>query len=1090
MSKGRVHATLAELVEADSQWPPPQALEDLMGEREVAKLDEIVAKYCKDPSARGVSGATMMLGSNASSGLFSDGGLARRALHFGVNSFAAKPPTTYLTLWWGAMHDGAIVVLSVMTIITIFVWVFVEKPSCNPNGWMEPIALVFSISAITHTTALIDYQKERMFASLTAQLDASNKKFVVRGGESMELADAEIVVGDIVTFNSHNAASIPADGLLVAGSNVKMDEAALNGEPEPSEKSVEEKPFILSGTTCSSGSGKMLVICASRGVGKHSASGKIKAAVYGASTEDSGSPLFDKLDAMSLKIGKGGMAVALFVFFIMLIKGVLIDGHAATEIIHYMVQAITILAVAVPEGLPLAVTLSLAFSSSKMMQDNNLVKALKACETMGSATTICSDKTGTLTANRMTLRGACIAGELVAVLDPRTAGADALKSVGKRCLEEPRIPRAALDLVGILIAVDTMDESTVSPPLNVGEKAVFKGNPTECALLDFAATLGTDWRTVRETTEGRSEATALIGKPFMFSSARKVMSWAVPLPGGGFRVFCKGAAEIVLARCTSTYSESGPQRLDAGHVQSFYLDGVVKDFAAEAMRTIALAYKDCATGGIAVLMDWEATTDSVKNSDGSDAFVAETDLTLLAVVGIEDPLRDEVPPAIAKCYVAGIDVRMCTGDNLATAVAIAARCGILRDEHYVDGVACGAVEKLKPDRAMTGREFRRRVHAPGADGAQVFNQAAFDGIWPRLRVMARCDPEDKNTLAHGLNKSVLYKDAAACAALLQEGIKIFPDRQVVAMTGDGTNDAPALKRADVGFAMGISGTQIAKDAADIILLDDNFASIVTAAKWGRNVYDSVCKFLQFQLTVNIAAIVTAVVGAFRYQESPIAAVQMLWINLIMDSLASLALATEPPSEELLQRPPVNRSESIVSPQMWWNMIGHATYQISVMMLLFFEAGPIILRCDSNGTPDVGGCGRPHFSKHHTALFNCFVMMTLCNEINCRKLQGEWNVFSGLTKNKYFMAIWVLTFVLQVAGVEFARDLLAVNENGLTPWQWLVCILFGLGEFVVQQAINLLRAAYLRRAPAAVAPRKIVVAAAQHVQPVSTVEPAQ
>lgn len=437
---------------------------------------------------------------------------------------------------------------------------------------------------------------------------------------------------------------------------------------------------------------------------------------------------------------------------------------------------------------------------------------------------------------------------------------------------------------------------------------------------------------------------------------------------------------------------------------------VINPMTEDCLRAICIAYKDL-----------ESNVDL--NSMEEEAIVC--DLTCLGVLGIEDPVRSEVPDAIRQCQAAGITVRMVTGDNLVTARAIASKCGILqpKDDFLT----------------MTGRQFNESVR--GKDGE--VNQDLLDGVWPKLRVLARSKPKDKFTLVKGIIDS-----------------KMSSNREVVAVTGDGTNDAPALKVADVGFAMGIAGTDVAKEAADIILTDDNFTSIVKAVMWGRNVYDSISKFLQFQLTVNIVAVLVAFIGACVLSVSPLRALQMLWVNLVMDTLAALALATEPPTTELLQREPYGRTASLISPLMARNILGQVCYQITVLLCLLFLGdrfpGAFCLGwekemdvCTIENYTEITIDSPP--SQLFTMIFNTFLLMTLFNEVNSRKVHGERNIIKNVSSNPLFIVIWFGTFIVQIAIIHtpWVGEKVFLTSP-LSVYQWMVCIILGLASLLSYQ----------------------------------------
>ncbi|XP_073724821.1 plasma membrane calcium-transporting ATPase 4 [Misgurnus anguillicaudatus] len=999
--------------------------------------------------------------------------IARRKEEFGKNFIPPKKPKTFLQLVWEALQDVTLIILEVAAIISLGLSFYkppdTEREYCGraaggledegeaEAGWIEGAAILLSVVCVVLVTAFNDWSKEKQFRGLQSRIEQEQRFTVVRAGQVVQIPVAEIVVGDIAQVKYGDL--LPADGVLIQGNDLKIDESSLTGESDHVKKTLDKDPMLLSGTHVMEGSGKMLVTA----VGINSQTGIIFTLLGGGGDEDSESkkeekekkkrekeekkkeqerkkkekkekkknkkheeterkkdkdggrvemdPLHSddesedelkknkipkkeksvlqgKLTKLAVQIGKAGLFMSAITVIILIVL-FLVDTFWVQGLpwikdctpiyiqffVKFFIIGVTVLVVAVPEGLPLAVTISLAYSVKKMMKDNNLVRHLDACETMGNATAICSDKTGTLTMNRMKVVQVYIADRHY-----------------KKIPEPDLIPGRVMNLLIKGIGVNCAYTSKIMPPEKDGGLARQVGNKTECALLGFSLDLRKDYQTIRNEYPEEK-----LYKVYTFNSVRKSMSTVLKNSDGSYRMFSKGASEILLKKCCQILSTNGDAKVFKPRDREDVVKNVIEPMASEGLRTICLAYRDFPISDGEP--DWDNETDIL------------TGLTCICVVGIEDPVRPEVPDAIKKCQRAGITVRMVTGDNINTARAIATKCGIL---HPSDDFLC-----------IEGKEFNKRIRNELGE----IEQERIDKIWPKLRVLARSSPADKHTLVKGIIDSTIVEQ-----------------RQVVAVTGDGTNDGPALKKADVGFAMGIAGTDVAKEASDIILTDDNFTSIVKAVMWGRNVYDSISKFLQFQLTVNVVAVIVAFTGACITQDSPLKAVQMLWVNLIMDTFASLALATEPPTEALLLRKPYGRNKPLISRTMMKNILGNAVYQLTIIFTLLF-AGEQIFDVDSGRNTPLHSSP----SEHYTILFNTFVMMQLFNEINARKIHGERNVFEGIFNNLIFCTIVFGTFVIQIIIVQFGGK--PFSCVGLSVDQWLWCVFLGFGCLLWGQLVT-------------------------------------
>jgi Ca2+-transporting ATPase len=925
----------------------------------------------------GVEGFVGKVKSNVSRGIDTDS-ITRRQEVFGVNELAHAEPVTFLEMLLDAFGDRVIQILCVAALISIVFGLALPNPYTGhveaETGWIEGTAIVISILVVTLTGSIQNYNKAKKFEEMEREQSVKLVS-VVRNGTEVTIQSNELVVGDILVLET--GMELVCDGILISGSDLRTNESPITGEPDLIEKRADKDVFLISGTSVEEGTGVVVVAA----VGQNSFQGQMKQALQQESAE---TPLQEHLTELGDNIGKIGLAGAAGLLIALTIKEVILIGTDqkaanASSFLGFVIIAVTLIAVAIPEGLPLAVTISLAFSMRAMMAQNCMVRVLASCETMGAATAVCSDKTGTLTTNEMTTVQALVT-EHEFILEGyglHKRNEAVVTYLRQTLAEKVALKPDVIEKLSFAFAINSTARRQVN---DAGEK-VWVGNKTEAGILGLVERFGKDISALRSSVSLEQV------KQYPFSSAKKRMTTIVK-HDSTFTAYTKGASEIILAACTHYLDCNGTiAELIESKREEF--NAIIVDMASQGNRTIGVAFKNC-------------DLDSLPDEEPDVAYV------FLGVLGIQDPIRQEVPSAVAQCASAHLTVRMVTGDNINTAIAISKKCGLFDPEQHI---------------AMTGPDFREMYRKD--------KQGLID-LLPRLRVLARSSPNDKFVLV----------------GLLQD-----EHGEVVGVTGDGTNDAPALKLADVGFAMN-TGTDIAKGAADMVLIDDNFATVVTAIRWGRAVNDNIKKFLQYQLAINFAGVGLTIIGSLASSNSkePLAAVQLLWLNLIMDTLAALSLATELPEDACLTRLPVYKQAPLITNKMRAFIGIHGVYQLTIVLLVLFLGHEWFETSESSEScKEVGGVEDGAYCQqgrvHSTMLFNIFIWFQIFNVVNGRKIYGEWNCFEGLlSRSRVMLIVFTIIIGLQVFAVEVCGDFL--STTGLDWKRWLICIGFGASELLV------------------------------------------
>lgn len=832
----------------------------------------------------------------------------------GKNVLTPPQRTSLWKLYLDKYRDPIIQILLVAAFVSLIL-AFIEK------NFMETIGIFVAVFLATTVGFYFERDAAKKFNLLTALSEEQPVK-VRRNGKVMEIPRHDVVVGDVVLVEVGD--EVPADGELIVCNDLQINESTLTGEPV-TEKSLEgggdgayPRNIILRSTMVMNGRGEFVVTA----VGDATEIGKVaKKSTEQTSVE---TPLHMQLDKLAKMISKVGSVVSVAAFFIFLIHDILTNPawggkdyfYMAEIVLKYFMMAVTLIVMAVPEGLPMAITLSLALNMRRMLKSNNLVRKLHACETMGAVTVICTDKTGTLTQNKMQVSA----------------------------LELKQGDEALLDTA---IALNSTAELNDGKPI---------GNPTESALLLWLDAQGKDYEELRKQVN--------VLKQLPFSTERKMMATLAEVDGETY-LFVKGAPEIVMKKCII---EDRMQRQSAEELD---------EWQHKAMRTLAFAYKKIEAS---IMRTSRTSTAEVV------ALLDANDLQLQAIAAIADPIRPDVPAAVQECRHAGIEVKVVTGDTAATALEIGKQIGVFEDEPENIG-ADGSMTSLD-QQMITGEQWEALSDEEGYERAKD------------IRVMSRARPTDKQRLV---------------AMLQKRG-------EVVAVTGDGTNDAPALHYAHVGLSLG-SGTSVAKEASDMTLLDDSFKSIANAVMWGRSLYRNLQRFLFFQLVVNVAALLLVLGGSVIGTEMPLTVTQILWVNLIMDTFAALALASLPPSHEVMKDKPRKASDFIIN-----KSIGFGILFCGIVFFLVMFA--LLVYCERRGKGGV--------DVHElTMFFTTFVMIQFWNLFNAKALMSHHTAFRHFLKDKGMILVLVLVLVGQWIIVTFGGEMFRTTPLSLHEWLLIV-----------------------------------------------------